>query len=210
MFREAASRLLGKTGLFDATKPRPHPEDGQRAISPPEQAPAGPAEAPPENERRAISKDEPQQMREGEQDFMAQEVTQSGEPQAEHRHDYFDFAPEPPPETEGVERPEGEDDSDLYEPVLDALRTVRDPEIPVNIVELGLIYELVVKQGGIVYVEMTLTTPACPVAQSMPGEVENAAASVPGVSDVRVKLVWTPPWDRDRMSEEAKLELGLL
>ncbi len=57
---------------------------------------------------------------------------------------------------------------------------------------------------------MTLTTPACPVAQTMPGEVENAVASVPGVSDVRVKLVWTPPWDRDRMSEEAKLELGLL
>ena len=66
------------------------------------------------------------------------------------------------------------------EPVLEALKTVRDPEIPVNIVELGLIYELVVKKGGIVYVEMTLTTPACPVAQSMPGEVENAIAAVPG------------------------------
>ena len=94
--------------------------------------------------------------------------------------------------------------------MLDALKTVRDPEIPVNLVDLGLIYELTVKQGGIVYVEMTLTTPACPVAQSMPGEVEAAVAGVPGVNDVRVKLVWTPPWDRDRMSEEAKLELGLL
>lgn len=129
---------------------------------------------------------------------------------AEYQRDYFDFAPEPPPETEGVARPEGEDDPALFEPVLDALKTVRDPEIPVNLVDLGLIYELVVKQGGIVYVEMTLTTPACPVAQSMPGEVENAVSAVPGVSDVRVKLVWTPPWDRDRMSEEAKLELGLL
>ena len=130
----------------------------------------------------------------------------------EHEHrDYFDFGAEPPPpETPDVERPEGEDDPALLEPVLEALRTVRDPEIPVNIVELGLIYELVVKKGGIVFVEMTLTTPACPVAQSMPGEVENAVASVPGVSDARVKLVWTPPWDRDRMSEEAKLELGLL
>jgi FeS assembly SUF system protein len=125
-------------------------------------------------------------------------------------HDYFDFAPEPPAETEGVERPEGEDDAALMEPVLDALKTVRDPEIPVNLVDLGLIYELVVKKGGIVYVEMTLTTPACPVAQSMPGEVEAAVAAVTGVSEARVKLVWSPPWDRDRMSEEARLELGLM
>jgi FeS assembly SUF system protein len=124
--------------------------------------------------------------------------------------DYFDFGAEPPPEEPEVERPEGADDPALLEPVLDALRTVHDPEIPVNIVELGLIYELVVKQGGIVYVEMTLTTPACPVAQSMPGEVEAVLNAVPGVSEARVKLVWSPPWDRDRMSEEAKLELGLL
>lgn len=128
----------------------------------------------------------------------------------EHTHDYFDFGGEPPPETEGVERPEGEDDPALLEPVLEALKTVRDPEIPVNLVDLGLIYELVVKQGGIVYVEMTLTTPACPVAQSMPGEVETAVRSVDGVTDARVKLVWNPPWDRDRMSEEARLELGLM
>ncbi|HEX3860861.1 MAG TPA: iron-sulfur cluster assembly protein [Stellaceae bacterium] len=128
----------------------------------------------------------------------------------EHEHDYFDFAPEPPPETEGVERPDGEDDPELLEPVLEALKTVRDPEIPVNLVDLGLIYELVVRQGGIVYIEMTLTTPACPVAQSMPGEVESAVRMVEGVNEVRVKLVWTPPWDRDRMSEAAQLELGLM
>lgn len=94
--------------------------------------------------------------------------------------------------------------------VWDVLKTVYDPEIPVNIVDLGLIYELAVKKGGIVFVEMTLTTPACPVAQSMPGEVERAASAVPGVNEVRVKLVWSPPWDRDRMTDEAKLELGLL
>ena len=129
---------------------------------------------------------------------------------ADENRDYFGFEPDPPPETEGIERPEGEDDPELLEPVLEALKTVRDPEIPVNLVDLGLIYELVVKEGGIVYVEMTLTTPACPVAQSMPGEVENAVSAVPGVSDVRVKLVWTPPWDKDRMSEEARLELGLM
>ena len=129
----------------------------------------------------------------------------------DYERDYFAFEPEtPPPETEGVERPEGEDDPALLQPVLEALRTVSDPEIPVNIVELGLIYELVAKQGGVVYVEMTLTTPACPVAQSMPGEVEAAVRGVPGVNEVRVKLVWSPPWDRDRMSEEAKLELGLM
>ena len=132
-------------------------------------------------------------------------------PDEQEQRDYFDFGAEPPPpETPDVERPEGEDDPELLDPVLEALRTVRDPEIPVNLVDLGLIYELVVKQGGIVFVEMTLTTPACPVAQSMPGEVENAVSAVPGVSDVRVKLVWTPPWDKDRMSEEAKLELGLM
>lgn len=128
----------------------------------------------------------------------------------EYERDYFDFEAEPPAETLGVERPEGEDDPELLAPVLDALKTVRDPEVPVNLVDLGLIYELIVKKGGIVYVEMTLTTPACPVAQSMPGEVEAAIGAVPGVGEVRVKLVWSPPWDRDRMSEEAKLELGLL
>jgi FeS assembly SUF system protein len=128
----------------------------------------------------------------------------------EHDSDYFDFETPPPAETEGVERPEGEDDPLLIEPVLEALKTVRDPEIPLNLVDLGLIYELIVKQGGIVFVEMTLTTPACPVAQSMPGEVETAISAVPGVSEVRVKLVWSPPWDKDRMSEEAKLELGML
>jgi FeS assembly SUF system protein len=129
---------------------------------------------------------------------------------AEENHDYFDFAPEPPAETEGVERPEGEDDPALMEPVLDALKTVQDPEIPVNLVELGLIYELVVKKGGIVFVEMTLTTPSCPVAASMPGEVKAAVAAVAGVNEARVKLVWTPTWTQDRMSEEAKLELGLM
>src|SRR3979490_2546529 len=93
----------------------------------------------------------------------------------EHR-DYFDFGAEPPlPETADVERPEGEDDPALLEPVLEALRPVRDPEIPVNIVELGLIYELVAKKGGVVFVEMTLTTRACPGAQSIPGHGEKGA-----------------------------------
>jgi FeS assembly SUF system protein len=132
---------------------------------------------------------------------------------AEHDQDYFAFEEQnPPPADDGeeVERPEGEDDPALFEPVMEALKTVQDPEIPVNLVDLGLIYELLVKKGGTVFVEMTLTTPACPVAQSMPGEVKNAVAGVAGVEDVRVKLVWTPPWTQDRMSEAAKLELGLM
>ena len=125
--------------------------------------------------------------------------------------DLFDFMPEEAAADDEFERPkEGEDDPALMAPVLAALKTVRDPEIPMDLVELGLIYELIVKKGGTVYVEMTLTTPACPVAASMPGEVEAAIRTVPGVTDVRVKLVWTPPWGPERMSEEARLELGML
>jgi FeS assembly SUF system protein len=125
--------------------------------------------------------------------------------------DPFDFEQHAPAEDSAVERPEGgEDDPALMGPVLEALKTVRDPEIPMDLVELGLIYELIVKKGGVVYVEMTLTTPSCPVAASMPGEVEAAIRAVPDVDDVRVKLVWTPPWGPERMSEEARLELGML
>ena len=126
--------------------------------------------------------------------------------------DFFDFASGPSvPETQDVERPEpDEGDAELQERVLDALKTVRDPEIPVNLVDLGLIYELLVRKDGTVYVEMTLTAPSCPVAGALPGQVQQAVASVPGVQDARVKLVWTPPWTQSLMSEEAKLELGLL
>jgi FeS assembly SUF system protein len=125
--------------------------------------------------------------------------------------DPFDFEQKQTAADDEIERPDGgEDDPALMGPVLEALKTVRDPEIPMDLVELGLIYELIVKKGGIVYVEMTLTTPACPVAASMPGEVEAAIRAVPGVTDVRVKLVWTPPWTPELMSEEARLELGML
>ena len=123
--------------------------------------------------------------------------------------DPFDF--EPPPESDDVERPEpGEQDPVLMERVLDAIKTVRDPEIPVNLVDLGLVYELLVNRDGTVYVEMTLTTPACPSAAALPGQVKDAIAAVDGVQDARVKVVWNPPWTQDRMSEEARLELGLL
>ena len=125
--------------------------------------------------------------------------------------DLFDFMPGRSEQDDEVARPEPDGgDAALQEQVIEAIKTVRDPEIPVNLVDLGLIYDLVVNRDGTVYVEMTLTTPACPVAGSLPGQVQSAVAGVPGVQDARVKLVWTPPWTKDRMSEEAKLELGLM
>ena len=91
-----------------------------------------------------------------------------------------------------------------------ACASVFDPEIPVNIYDLGLIYGVDVGEDGGVVVTMTLTTPHCPVAESMPGEVELRVCAVPGVRDAEVNLVWDPPWDMAKMSDEAKLELGML
>jgi FeS assembly SUF system protein len=99
--------------------------------------------------------------------------------------------------------------ADIRPQVLDALSTVYDPEIPVNIKEMGLIYDVLVDKDGHVGVRMTLTAPACPAAQSLPVEVQEKAASVPGVTSVKVEIVWDPPWNKDMMSEAAKLQLGL-
>lgn len=98
----------------------------------------------------------------------------------------------------------------LRQNVIAVLRTVFDPEIPVNIYDLGLIYDLQVDDAGKVTVLMTLTAPGCPVAQTFPGEVEGKLYTVPGVNEAIVDLVWDPPWDQDRMSEAAKLQLGFL
>ena len=95
------------------------------------------------------------------------------------------------------------------EAVIDALRTVCDPEIPVNIYDLGLIYRLDIGPDGNVSIDMTLTAPGCPVAGAMPGTVAEAVAAVEGVGEVEVELVWEPPWSRDRMSEDARLALDL-
>jgi len=94
--------------------------------------------------------------------------------------------------------------------IIDALRTVYDPEIPVNIYDLGLIYGFKVDENYFVDVSMTLTAPGCPVAETFPGFVENAVKSVVGVSDARVELTFDPPWTMANMSEEAKLELGMI
>ena len=93
--------------------------------------------------------------------------------------------------------------------IVDAIRTVFDPEIPVNIWELGLIYDVFVDAAGVAGIKMTLTAPGCPAAQSLPVEVAAKTKAVPGVTDARVDVVWEPPWDKDRMSDAAKLQLGL-
>ena len=94
--------------------------------------------------------------------------------------------------------------------LIDALRTIYDPEIPVNIYDLGLIYALEIDAQGVVDIEMTLTAPACPVAETFPGTVESRLREVPGVADVHVQLVWEPAWSMDMMPDAVKLQLGLL
>ena len=100
------------------------------------------------------------------------------------------------------------DPSELEWKVVEALRSCFDPEIPVNIYELGLIYDIKVESSGQTHVKMTLTAPSCPVAGSLPAEVEAKVRAVPGITGVKLELVWDPPWDRSRMSEAAKLQLG--
>jgi FeS assembly SUF system protein len=104
----------------------------------------------------------------------------------------------------------GDPGGELYEAVIAAMKEIYDPEIPVNIYDLGLIYGVDVSPDADVVVSMTLTTPNCPVAESMPAEVELRAGAVPGVRDAEVVLVWDPPWDPQKMSDEARLELGML
>ena len=99
---------------------------------------------------------------------------------------------------------------ELRDRVIAALREVYDPEIPVNVYDLGLIYRIEIDSDNKTSIDMTLTSPNCPVAGSLPQEVENAARSAEGIGDVDVELVWDPPWDMDRIDEAAKLELGLL
>ena len=126
----------------------------------------------------------------------------------ERKRDYLAgfLAQEPKPAQPAPVEPGG----DVYEAVIEALKEIYDPEIPVNIYDLGLIYEVQVSPESHVKVLMTLTTPNCPVAESMPGEVELRVGSVPGVGDAEVELVWDPPWDPQKMTDEAKLELGML
>ena len=125
-------------------------------------------------------------------------------PEFERKRDYLaGFLAEKKPE------PDSSNET-LVEAVVEALKSIYDPEIPVDIYELGLIYDVAISEDGDAVVTMTLTTPHCPVAESMPGEVELRVLSVPGIRDAEVKLVWDPPWDPSKMSDEARLELGML
>ncbi|MEL7187925.1 MAG: SUF system Fe-S cluster assembly protein [Pseudomonadota bacterium] len=128
------------------------------------------------------------------------------EPAPKRERDYLDgfLAAKPSgPEATG-------DGGELQQAVIDALKEIYDPEIPVNIYDLGLIYGVEVDDEADATVTMTLTTPHCPVAETMPGEVELRASSVPGIRDAEVNLVWDPPWSPEKMSDEARLELGML
>ena len=101
-------------------------------------------------------------------------------------------------------------DHPLYEAVVEACRSVYDPEIPVNIFDLGLVYTIEIKGEGEVHIVMTLTAPGCPVAADMPGWLQDAVGPVPGVKSVNVEITWDPPWGMEMMSDEARLELGFM
>ena len=133
-------------------------------------------------------------------------VEESAPAKLERKKDYLEGFLAQKPQSASPAAPGG----DLYEAVIDALKDIFDPEIPVNIYDLGLIYGVDIDEGGGAHVTMTLTTPHCPVAESMPGEVELRVASVPGIRDAEVNLVWDPPWGPDKMTDEARLELGML
>ena len=124
---------------------------------------------------------------------------------SERQRDYLDgfLAAKPTPVAAG------EPGGNLYDAVVDALKEIYDPEIPVNIYDLGLIYGLEAAENGNVEIKMTLTAPGCPVAGILPGWVADAVAAVDGVGEVEVTLVWSPPWSPDRMSDDAKLALDI-
>jgi FeS assembly SUF system protein len=125
------------------------------------------------------------------------------------------MVPEPPPDQPSATTdtaslvPDAARTAELRQAIVDAISSVYDPEIPVNIWELGLIYDVFVDASSVAAVRMTLTAPGCPAAQSLPGEVEQKVRAVPGVADARVDVVWDPAWSKDRMSEAAKLQLGM-
>jgi FeS assembly SUF system protein len=164
------------------------------------------------NEERKISVEEvdaveaPPKARVGALDDPAEGSAGGLRETFERKRDYLEgFLSQKPQALSG-----GEPGGALYEAVIEALKDIYDPEIPVNIYDLGLIYGVEVTEDGQAAVTMTLTTPHCPVAESMPGEVELRVGSVPGISVADVNLVWDPPWDPQKMSDDAKLELGML
>jgi FeS assembly SUF system protein len=154
--------------------------------------------APPPNAQVVDEVDKPARAR-------VEDAESAGE-KLERKRDYLAGFLKQQPEAGAAGEPGGA----LYESVIEALKEIYDPEIPVNIYDLGLIYGVDVTADADVAVTMTLTTPHCPVAESMPSEIEMRIMSVPGVRGAEVNVTWDPPWDPSKMSDEARLELGML
>ncbi|MEM1132430.1 MAG: SUF system Fe-S cluster assembly protein [Pseudomonadota bacterium] len=138
--------------------------------------------------------------------LAAEKEAEAGANNEERQKDYLEGFLAQTPSANAAGQPGGE----IYDGIIETLREIYDPEIPVNIYDLGLIYGVEVTDDGHAIVSMTLTTPNCPVAETMPGEVEMQVGAVPGVGHAEVNLVWDPPWDPGKMSDDAKLELGML
>ena len=135
-----------------------------------------------------------------------EEVKETAGAKLERKRDYLEGFLQKKPEGVSPGEPGGE----LHQSVIEALKDIYDPEIPVNIYDLGLIYNVEVAEDVDVKVTMTLTTPHCPVAETMPAEIEMRVMNLPGVRDAEVVVTWDPPWDPSKMSDEARLELGML
>ena len=135
-----------------------------------------------------------------------EEVKETAGAKLERKRDYLEGFLQKKPEGVSPGEPGGE----LHQSVIEALKDIYDPEIPVNIYDLGLIYNVEVAEDVDVKVTMTLTTPHCPVAETMPNEIEMRVMNLPGVRDAEVVVTWDPPWDPSKMSDEARLELGML
>ena len=147
--------------------------------------------------------DAPPRARVGETPMQDDALPESASDKLERKRDYLEgFL--------AAEKAAPDNAEEVKAAIVEALQSIYDPEIPVDIYNLGLIYGVEVDEDGDALVTMTLTTPHCPVAETMPGEVEVRTLSVPGVRDAEVKLVWDPPWDPSKMSDEARLELGML
>jgi FeS assembly SUF system protein len=151
----------------------------------------------------------------GKAEQLRREFMEAQAPQAEPQPQ-SQPVPAQPPAAAGTDAPSGQQASqtprqrDIQRKVEGVLRTIYDPEIPVNIYDLGLIYEVRIDDTDGVYVKMTLTAPACPVAGTLPGEVESKIEAIAEVRSANVELVWEPPWSKDRMSESAMLDLGFM
>lgn len=158
------------------------------------------------NEEQKIKVDEVDAVEAPPKARVEQAAEESASDKLERKRDYLEgFLSQEPAATQA-----GEPGGSTYDAIIDTLKEIFDPEIPVNIYDLGLIYGVEVGDDSHAVVTMTLTTPHCPVAESMPAEVELRVGAVPGVGHAEVNLVWDPPWDPQLMSDEAKLELGML